>query len=639
MNIRILDQEQILNITATRGDTISFNFQIELDGVVQELSNLVFSVKASTDDTNYLFQRFLGNGITQSEEDNTIYTVNIEPRFTEDLDIGRYYYDLQATVNTSVVTVCKGILNLTFDVTVGSDVEDPEVTLADQLNGEVIEDSLTDKLEYAIESKSLMRSAIIEQGVEVSETATLRSYANAISAIAGAGKVYYDTTASWETQTSLVSEEGAIYIYNDYYNVDGEIVPNAKVGDGTTLLSALPFIDAKTAEHIADTTRHTTAEEKSTWNGHIANSVIHVTQNDKDTWNNHVDDTDIHVTATEKTNWNNHIADTDIHVTQSDKTSWNATGTELADLEDNIVDEIDKTTSSVSGFALIITDPAPNSFVKSLVANIEPQQASGTPTPATPIPISGWNGVNTVVCGKNLFNKNTVTNSKWLSTTTGLEENANNIYCVSDYIPVKNGVSYFVPATGSARKWLYDTNKNPLTYLSAYSGEAVTPSQDGYLRMTINIGTNDLNTIQVEKGSTATTYEPYNGTTTTLSWQTEAGTVYGGSIDITTGILTKTHENIASYNGESINEPWLSSKDEYTEGATPTTGAQVVYPLTTVVTYQLTPTAIKLLENNNTIFSDTGDTTLTYVVSDKYSKSGLPTVEAVKQYVMEMLGL
>ena len=89
--------------------------------------------------------------------------------------------------------------------------------------------------------------------------------------------------------------------------------------------------------------------------------------------------------------------------------------------------------------------------------------------------------------------------------------------------------------------------------------------------------------------------------------------VYGGNIDLTTGVLTVTHGEIDSYNGESINEPWLSSKDVYTEGGTPTTGAQVVYPLTTPVTYQLTTTQVRALVGVNNVFNDTnGNTEVKY---------------------------
>lgn len=44
--------------------------------------------------------------------------------------------------------------------------------------------------------------------------------------------------------------------------------------------------------------------------------------------------------------------------------------------------------------------------------------------------------------------------------------------------------------------------------------------------------------VQVEKGSTATAYETYQGNTYAVDWTTEAGTVYGGTLDVVTGVLT-----------------------------------------------------------------------------------------------------
>jgi hypothetical protein len=90
-------------------------------------------------------------------------------------------------------------------------------------------------------------------------------------------------------------------------------------------------------------------------------------------------------------------------------------------------------------------------------------------------------------------------------------------------------------------------------------------------------------------------------------------TVYGGEYDARTGVLTITHGFIASYNGETINEPWISSMDEYVEGGTPTSGAQVVYPLSTPQTIQLQPCPIDTLEGVNNIWADTGDTTAQYI--------------------------
>jgi len=108
------------------------------------------------------------------------------------------------------------------------------------------------------------------------------------------------------------------------------------------------------------------------------------------------------------------------------------------------------------------------------------------------------------------------------------------------------------------------------------------------------------------------THDTTANPTVTVSWQSAAGTVYGGTLDVTTGVLTVTHANIASYAGETINEPWISSMDVYAAGTTPTTGAQVVYPLTDAVTVQLTPNDVVTLLGQNYVWCDTGNATVDY---------------------------
>lgn len=90
-------------------------------------------------------------------------------------------------------------------------------------------------------------------------------------------------------------------------------------------------------------------------------------------------------------------------------------------------------------------------------------------------------------------------------------------------------------------------------------------------------------------------------------------TVYGGSVDFKTGKVTVTHVSIASYNGETINEPWLSSIDEYVSGTTPTEGAQVVYPLTNPTELTLTPAELELLKGYNYITTNGTNIELTYM--------------------------
>ena len=90
--------------------------------------------------------------------------------------------------------------------------------------------------------------------------------------------------------------------------------------------------------------------------------------------------------------------------------------------------------------------------------------------------------------------------------------------------------------------------------------------------------------------------------------------VYGGQVDFVTGKVRVTLANIASYNGETIGEPWWSSMDEYLSGTTPTIGAQVVYTLSTPIELTLTPSQLSLLEGTNILTAD-GTINLTYLGS------------------------
>lgn len=101
-------------ITMTRGDTLSFGLEVEGDA----LDTAYFTVKKSFSDETPVFQKSLGttvDGITLIEEGK--YAVRIAPEDTENLEVGKYYYDLQIGVNGDVFTVKRGILELEADVT------------------------------------------------------------------------------------------------------------------------------------------------------------------------------------------------------------------------------------------------------------------------------------------------------------------------------------------------------------------------------------------------------------------------------------------------------------------------------------------------------------------------------------------
>ena len=107
-----------VDITMVRGDTcrVGINVRGAEGGTV---SALYFSVKQFLQDTDYLIQKSLGNGIEPDSTDEGIrYIVTILPEDTEGLQAQRnYVYDIEATVNGDVITPVIGHLAIVGDVT------------------------------------------------------------------------------------------------------------------------------------------------------------------------------------------------------------------------------------------------------------------------------------------------------------------------------------------------------------------------------------------------------------------------------------------------------------------------------------------------------------------------------------------
>lgn len=101
-------------IELTRGDTLVFDVTIsEIEGVTIE--SLYFSVKKKPSDSNYIFQKSIGNGITELEP--LKYRVRVAPEDTCDVIAGKYYYDLQVGLGSDIYTPLMGTLKLNWDVT------------------------------------------------------------------------------------------------------------------------------------------------------------------------------------------------------------------------------------------------------------------------------------------------------------------------------------------------------------------------------------------------------------------------------------------------------------------------------------------------------------------------------------------
>ena len=285
--------------------------------------------------------------------------------------------------------------------------------------------------------------------------------------------------------------------------------------------------------------------------------------------------------------------------------------------------------ASASGAIASFADGADDLPLKSLVVDINPVQdlSHGDPSPENICPISGWEGMAVNATGKNLLAKPFAFRPAPSS--------------LSDCFFAKAGTYHFsFDGIGTATKWrfgisMFDAQGNALSgndykpninfnFITSvnmwYFGADVTSKSfsftlltDCYIRIWFGSGNTTASMTatdaQLELGSTATPYEPYTGRSIPISLQTEAGTVYGGKLDVLSGVLTAYHY-YASYNGETLTGRWVSDRNKYVAGTTPTIGAQVVDMSGTGITYHIDPKTVRTLYGNNNIFADTGNVAL-----------------------------
>lgn len=86
----------------------------------------------------------------------------------------------------------------------------------------------------------------------------------------GITRFYYDTKENFDSDSTRMTEEKAVYVYWDHQvDTGGNYIPGIKIGTGKEYLIDAPFIDDIYAEHIL-------------------NMIIHVTQEDRDRWDEKV---------------------------------------------------------------------------------------------------------------------------------------------------------------------------------------------------------------------------------------------------------------------------------------------------------------------------------------------------------------
>lgn len=194
------------------------------------------------------------------------------------------------------------------------------------------------------------------------------------------------------------------------------------------------------------------------------------------------------------------------------------------------------TPSEASGsIARFNTDLTEN--LLSAVAEFSASQAEGIPTPVSSIPIVGVDKVLITDCSKNLcpnktYERNAQNVRLGVDTLDGRLKYKAGTYTISLICPLStslfyssNGVNTNINATtiGTKRVATFTLSEDTELFFYAYNTSGLTSA--------------DISELQLEFGSTATDYEPYNGTTALINL---GGTYFGGYIDAVTGKITLT---------------------------------------------------------------------------------------------------
>lgn len=363
----------------------------------------------------------------------------------------------------------------------------------------------------------------------------------------------------------------------------------------------------------------------------------------------------------------------------------------FTDLNNQIVNKADIIVSSASGAVASFKDGASGNLpMRSVVCNIEPvQSGSGDPSPTNVRPISGFTRLNLHRTGINIWDE------EWelgdLNTNTGENYPDNNRIRSKNYIPIKPETNYYVCSSVTGTVCYYDINKSYIGNRNIVAGGGIitTLSRAAFMRFSLNsaYGTTYNNDISINYPSADTDYHAYDGNTYTVDWQSTVGTVYGGTLDVTTGVLTAIYgiatfdgsddENIELYsnrNGFTFRDLtgmasgnfvsglcnqalvtigdvtshavryigdssiWLYAQDDLSITTVAdmrtylsTTPIQFVYELATPTTYQLTPQEIDTLLGTNNVWCDTGDTSVSYPADTKlYTEKELETVNVLR---------
>lgn len=347
-----------------------------------------------------------------------------------------------------------------------------------------------------------------------------------------------------------------------------------------------------------------------------------------------------------------------------------------------------------TGAAVSFDNPG-HTYPKALsVAIALAQGGSGDPSPDNVRPITGWDGVKVTRCGKNLLNNGATSRTvsgiaftvdsdgtvRAVGTATATAQLNFELPDISGDVkftgcPAGGGNStydcYLWDSTANARFKKWDgTTESKSDYGNTLQEAQIPYGHVGRFVLHIRQGVSvDIvfSPMIVARDESDAAYAPYTGETYDITFPAGAGAVYGGTLDVTTGLLTVTHKRVkisdlnwAYVSGSMsrfrvdpsdmvratehrVNEiissiyapnvgggPWedftvynvgspTGGNSMYVVDSRFTTRTDwlaavgdetIVYPLATPATYRLDPVAVALLQGTNNLRADAGDVTV-----------------------------
>lgn len=236
------------------------------------------------------------------------------------------------------------------------------------------------------------------------------------------------------------------------------------------------------------------------------------------------------------------------YVTLSTGNVWSTNSVDLATLQQFYASLMEDTASgSIASFP----DGAEGVPVKELAADIEPiQSGSGDPSPDNIRPISGYTGAEIPVDNNNLIDDAKLYMSgKRITIGATTDKGVAGHFKAGEYV-LSVGLSSLASTNLYVAKVIGGVVQEDLAYAYAITSLPFTLDEDADLTFwSFNNSFSSLADISkawLNIGSTATAYEPYNGTVYSVSWS-DHGTIYKGTAQYKGGgewEITKTHEGV-----------------------------------------------------------------------------------------------